>query len=132
MLSNVPETRRFHNYGPWINVVLGLLVFVLRYDSPPGTFAVHWNLFLTGLVIMFAALGATIAHDGNPSQNYWSAIDIVAGVWLLVSLKVIPSVPRVTVLQAGLGALVIAVALVSLAIEFSQAEKEKSGTKLSA
>lgn len=39
----------------WINVVFGLLVFILRYGSPRPTFSVHWNLFLTSIVIMFAA-----------------------------------------------------------------------------
>lgn len=143
MLSNVPEMRpstagdapsplasrsqfsRFHNYGPWVNVVLGLLVFVLRYSSPPGTFAVHWNLFLTGLVIMFAAFASTIAHDANPSRNYWSKINIAAGVWLLISVKMVPSVPQVTVAQAALGALVLAVALVSIAIEVFQAHAKR-------
>ncbi len=105
----------FHNYAPWVNVVFGLLVFTLRYDSPRGTFSVHWNLFLTGIAIMFVALAATIAHGS--SKNYWSALNIVAGVWLLVSVHVIPEVARVELLQNVLGALVIAVALVSLLTE---------------
>lgn len=138
MLSNVPEmppstvgaptsplasgsnVSSFHNWAPWINVVLGLLVFILRYSSPRGTFGVHWNLFLTGLAIMFGALASTIAHDGDTSKNYWSTIDLAAGVWLLVSIKMIPSVLRVTVAQLSLGVLVIAVAVASLAIEFFQ------------
>jgi hypothetical protein len=146
MLSNVPEMRqstageppsrlkpgsevkRFHNYAPWVNVILGLLVFVLRYSSPRFTGGVHWNLFLTGLIIMFAAFAATIAHDGNFWGSYWSTINIAAGVWLLVSVKLIPSVLRVTVAQTGLGALVIAVGLVSLAIELSQAKAKRRRT----
>ena len=108
----------FHNYAPWGNVILGLMVFALRYASPRGTFSVHWNLFITGVVIMFAALASTIAHDGDSSNNYWSGINLVAGVWLLISAKIIPSIVQVTVAQITLGALVIAVAVVSLAIEF--------------
>jgi multisubunit Na+/H+ antiporter MnhC subunit len=109
--------REFHNYAAWTNVVLGLLVFTLRYGSPRPTFDVHWNLFLTGIVIMFAALATTIAHDEKSSKNYWSTIDIVAGVWLLVSAQTIRSIPAVTLAQEALGALVIAVALASLATE---------------
>jgi multisubunit Na+/H+ antiporter MnhC subunit len=93
------------------------LVFTLRYGSPRPTFDVHWNLFLTGIVIMFAALATTIAHDEKSSKNYWSTIDIVAGVWLLVSAQTIRSIPAVTLAQEALGALVIAVALASLATE---------------
>lgn len=117
-LADRPDLRQFHNYAPWVNVVLGLFVFVLRYSSPRGTFAVHWNLFLTGLVIMFAALATTIAHDENLSKNYWSMINVAAGVWLLVSVKTIPSVLPVTVAQTCLGALIIVVALASLITEF--------------
>jgi hypothetical protein len=127
MQRNVPEpspsitgnpSSRFHNYAPWGNVILGLMVFALRYASPRGTFGVHWNLFVTGVVIMFAALASTIAHDGDSPKNYWSVINLAAGVWLLVSAKIIPSILQVTIAQIGLSALVIAVALVSLAIEF--------------
>jgi len=112
----------FHNHAPWVNVVLGLLVFTLRYDSPRGTFNVHWNLFLTGIVIMFVALAATIAQGSE--KNYWSALNVVAGAWLLVSVFTIPDVPRVAVLQVVLGALVIAVALVSLLTEIASQRRQ--------
>lgn len=116
--ADEPDVPDFHNYAPWVTVVLGLLVFVLRYASPRGTHAVHWNLFLTGIVILFASLAATISH-GNTPNNYWSAIDVVAGVWLLVSVKIIPSVERVTLGQEALGALIILIAFLSLAIEIA-------------
>jgi hypothetical protein len=116
--SSHAGVNHFHNYAPWGNVILGLMVFALRYAAPRGTFSVHWNLFVTGVVIMFAALATTIAHDGDSPSNYWSVINLVAGVWLLISTIVIPSVARVTIAQVTLGALVIAVAAVSLAVEF--------------
>jgi hypothetical protein len=109
-------TNREHNYAPWVNVVCGLLVFALRYAAPHHTFGVHWNLFLTGIVVMFAALATTISH-GNTSNNYWSAINVAAGIWLIVSAHLIPSSPFVTVAQEGLGALVIAIAIISLVME---------------
>ncbi len=121
-----PPKVTSHNYAPWVNVVLGLLVFALRYGSPRGTFTVHWNLFLTGLVIMFAALAATIAHDESPSKNYWSAINVAAGTWLLVSAETIPSVPLVTAAQKGLGALIVIVALASLILEFLRSRSPKT------
>jgi hypothetical protein len=116
--SSGTHARAFHNYAPWINVVFGLMVFALRYTSPPGTFSVHWNLFLTGIVIMFTALAATIAH-GDPKKNYWSGINVAAGAWLLVSEQTIPAVARVTIAQDILGALVIVVGIASLVIEFA-------------
>jgi len=123
-----PDVNPSHNYAPWINVVLGFLVFVLRYGSPRGTYGVHWNLFLTGIVIMFAALATTIAHDGNSSRNYWSVVDIAAGVWLLVSVETVPSVPLVSIAQAALGASVAAVGFVSVGVEFHQATAKRRRT----
>jgi ABC-type Co2+ transport system permease subunit len=115
-----PGARGFPNYAPWINVVFGLVVFALRYAAPRGTFSVHWNLFLTGIAIMFAALATTISH-GNTSRNYWSAINVAAGVWLLISAFTIPSVPRVTVSQVVLGALIVVLAIASLVSEMISA-----------
>lgn len=119
------DLREFHNYAPWANVVFGLCVFVLRYGSHRFTFAVHWNLFLTGLVIMFAALATTVADGENSSKNYWSAINVAAGAWLVLSVKVIPSAPLVTVAQTCLGALIIAVALTSLIVEFRRSRAKR-------
>jgi hypothetical protein len=116
------DVRGFHNYAPWINVVCGLMVFALRYIAPRGTFAVHWNLFVTGIVIMFAALATTISH-GNTRNNYWSLINVAAGLWLLISSAAIPSVARVTFGQDALGVMIIVVAIVSLAVELGAQRK---------
>lgn len=129
-LSDRSNLREFHNYAPWVNVVLGLCVFVLRYGSHRFTFTVHWNLFLTGLVIMFAALATTVAHDEDSSKNYWSTINVAAGVWLLVSVKIIPSVFLVTVAQTCLGALIIVVALTSLVLEVSRSRAKRRNAGL--
>jgi hypothetical protein len=104
---------------PWINVVCGLCVFSLRYLAPRGTFGLHWNLFVTGIVVMFAALATTISH-GNTRTNYWSAINIAAGVWLLISSQTIPSVPRVAIPQVALGVLIVVLAIASLIAEARQ------------
>jgi hypothetical protein len=112
-----PE-RRFPNYAAWTNVVLGILVFLLRYASPRPSFEVHRNLFLTGIVVSIAALGSTIAYDGFATKNYWSLFEIVAGVWLIVSERIYPSpASMVTSGQVLLGAVIILFALVSLALE---------------
>ena len=70
------KRREIHNYAPWMNVLCGVAVFTLRYALPPGTYTVHWNLFLTGFVVIFAALATTIAH-GDALRNFWPSINIV-------------------------------------------------------
>ena len=107
------------NYAPWANVVCGLLVFSLRYAAPRGTFAVHWNLFLTGIVIMFVALAAAIAH-GNTSRNYWSAINFGTAAWLFISSRTIPSTAFVNSAMDILGIVVFVLAFASLASEIAE------------
>jgi predicted membrane channel-forming protein YqfA (hemolysin III family) len=123
---------RSPDYTAWVNVVLGMVVFILRYDSPRPSFEVHRNLFLTGIVITFAAFAAVIAHDGSSTKNYWSAIDAAAGVWLVISSQTIPSTAAlVTQSQLILGVLIFILALASLAMEIAtrgRAPKDRTGT----
>jgi hypothetical protein len=112
------DLQEFHDYAPWVNVFLGFAVFVSRFASPLGTFSVHWNLFLTGIVIMLAAFAATISH-GYSSRNYWSAINVAAGAWLLISIDRIPSIPLVEHAQMTLGALVVVFGIASLVSEIT-------------
>jgi hypothetical protein len=111
--SNVHE---LHNRAPCANIVCGLLVFASYHLVPPDLFGVNWNLFLTGISIVIIALASLIAH-GNVARNYWSGANVVAGLWLLSSTKLMPSVPAVTWTQVCLGTLAIAIALTSLANE---------------
>lgn len=108
----------FHNYAPWVNVVLGFLVFVTRYLPPHGPHAMHWNLFLTGLAIMFSALAATIAHD-DAAHNYWSAINVAAGIWLVASRELFPTSTQIADIQTVLGVAIVVVAAVALAVEIA-------------
>jgi hypothetical protein len=101
------------------------MVFTLRFAAPRGTFAVHWNLFLTGIVIMFVALASTISH-GNTKRNYWSGLNIVGGLWLLLSTAILPSSAIVTWAQAGLGILTVAFASISLLVERATLRNERA------
>jgi hypothetical protein len=107
-----------HDYAPWVSVLVGVAVFTLHYGSPRGTFAVHWNLILTGIVIMFVALASTIAH-GQLRRNYWSLVNVMAGAWLLASATLIPSIPAITAWQVVLGVATIVAACASLAGEIA-------------
>ena len=113
------DARRSPNYAAWANVVLGFLVFILRYESPRPSLEVHRNLFLTGIVLVFGALAAVIAHEGRATKNYWPAVNIAAGAWLLVSTRLFPSASSfVTTSQGAFGIAIILVALGALAIDF--------------
>ena len=110
------ELDMLHNRAPWINVVVGVLVFVSRWVIHPTTFAADWNLFLTGGAIIVAAMIAAGAH-GNVTRNYWSAVNVAAGLWLIVSLAVVPNTNTMNWPQICLGVIAITTALTSLSNE---------------
>lgn len=112
--NDPPETP---NYAAWVNVVLGLCVFTLHWASPRGTLDIKRNLFLTGIVIMFVALATAIAHQGNSNRNYWSAFNILTGLWLIVSRDIFVPIAVVALGQLWLGIAVAVVATIALLSE---------------
>jgi phosphatidylserine synthase len=122
---NAPDTANIasrlnpmelHNRAPWNNVVCGLLVFSSRWFVSPIAESSDWNLFWTGIAIVIIALTAMIAH-GNIARNYWSSLNVLAGLWLIVSTRVILPPEAMTWAQICLGVLAITIALTSLANE---------------
>lgn len=105
-----------HNRSPLSNIVCGVLVVASAYLVPPPLFGENWNLFLTGMAIIIVAMASLVAH-GNVARNYWSAANVAAGLWLVISARAMPNVPDVTWAQTCLGIIVTAIALTSLANE---------------
>ena len=105
-----------HNRAPWNNVVCGALIFASRWVITPNSTGSDWNLFWSGFAIMFIAFCTLIAH-GNVSKNYWSAANVLAGVWLILSTSLIPGPPHMMYAQTCLGVLTVTIALTSLANE---------------
>ena len=111
-----PEWAVVHNRAPWNNVVCGALIFGSRWVIAPTSTGSDWNLFWSGLAIMVIAFCTLIAH-GNVSRNYWSAANVLAGLWLIVSTSLIPGPPHMMYAQTCLGVLTVTIALTSLANE---------------
>lgn len=111
-----PARPQLHDYAPWMNVVCGFAIFLLRYAAPRPSFDVHWNLFLIGIAIIFASVAAEIAH-GTSVRLFWAAFNASAGAWLLVSAHTIPSIVAVSRAQACLGALVVVFAIATALTE---------------
>ncbi len=105
-----------HNRAPWNNVVCAVLVYFSRDAVRPIAGTTDWNLFLTSIGIGLVAFISMIAH-GNVSRNYWSGVNVLAGIWLIVSTHVFPTAPEMSWAQVCLGILTIAIALTSLANE---------------
>ena len=112
----VDERGVAHNRAPWNNIVCGALIFGSRWVITSTSTGSDWNLFWSGLAIMFIAFCTLIAH-GNVSKNYWSGANVVAGLWLIVSTSLIPGPPHMMYAQTCLGVLTVTIALTSLANE---------------
>ena len=112
----VADRAGFHNRAPWNNLVCGALVFGSRWVIAPTSTGSDWNFFWSGLAIMTIALCALIAH-GNVAKNYWSAANVAAGAWLILSTSLIPGPPHMMYAQICLGVLTVTIALTSLANE---------------
>lgn len=110
------ERRVAHNRAPWNNIVCGALTFGSRWVIVSTSTGSDWNLFWSGLAIMFIAFSTLIAH-GNISRNYWSAANVLAGLWLIASTALIPGPPHMMYAQTCLGVLTVTIALTSLANE---------------
>jgi len=98
------------------NVVCGFLVFATHWHVPIYIGEAHANLFGTGLAIIMVALATLIAH-GQVPRNYWSALNVLLGIWLIVSTGLFVLPPGIGWTQGCLGVLTIAIALTSLGNE---------------
>jgi hypothetical protein len=113
------KIRRLEKYPAWGTVIVGLCVFLVRYASPRPSFEVHRNLFFTGLVIMAVAFAAVIANEGEADWNYWSLINVAAGVWLVASATFIPAISVVSTAQTILGAVLVIFSLAAVVVEIA-------------
>lgn len=94
----------------------GFLVFASRWVVHPTSFGAAWNLFLTGIAVMVVAFTASVAH-GNLRRNIWSAVNVIAGIWLIISVSVIPNDPAMSWPQICLGIMIVTTAFTSLSNE---------------
>ncbi|HTW83464.1 MAG TPA: hypothetical protein VMD91_05270 [Candidatus Sulfotelmatobacter sp.] len=97
------------------NIVCGLLVFASHWTATPAT-APRENLFWCGIAIVGVALATLIAH-GQVPHNYWSALNVGLGIWVIVSASIFVPPAGIGWAQTCLGILTTTLALTSLANE---------------
>jgi uncharacterized membrane protein len=98
------------------NIVCGFLVFATHWQVPIYTGPARENFFATGLAIIMVALATLIAH-GQVQRNYWSALNVALGVWLIVSTGLFQLPAGIGWAQGCLGILTVVIALTSLGNE---------------
>lgn len=121
------RTFEFPNLAPLANVVCGLLVFACHWLAPLALGGGNQNLFLSGLAIIIVAIASLVAH-GQVSRNYWSALNVPLGIWLVLSANLFPLPSGIGWTQTCLGILAGTIAVTSLANE-RRAVKRRSAAQ---
>jgi fatty-acid desaturase len=60
-----------------------------------------------------------IANEGEADWNYWSLINVAAGVWLVASATFIPAISVVSTAQTILGAVLVIFSLAAVVVEIA-------------
>jgi hypothetical protein len=110
------RTLEFLNLVPLANVVCGSLVFASHWLVPLASGGGNQNLFGSGLAIIVVSIASLVAH-GQVARNYWSALNVPIGIWLVVSANIFPLPVGIGWTQTCVGILAGTIALTSLANE---------------
>jgi hypothetical protein len=65
----------------WLNICLGIWVLISPFVLAFGSHAAVWNNVATGGAVIILAL----IHTSMPRQSGWSWINLILGIWLIVS-----------------------------------------------
>lgn len=106
-----------HNRVPWINLAVGILTIIGPYAVGTSDTATKWSLVITGIVIAIVAIIELAMDSQNRGVSYWPVVNIIAGVWLLISTSMAAGNPNVIWQDVVLGVVAIITAIVALSYE---------------
>jgi hypothetical protein len=107
---NEPKAAEQTNRIPLVNLVVGILTFISPSVLHPVSAWSNWDITITGIVIAIVAIVATSVHR---SRNYWPAINVLLGIWLLISIVFVSDQPAIVWSNVVLGVTAIVTGLVS-------------------
>ena len=79
--------------------------------------ATKWSLVITGIVIAVVAIIELAMDSQNRGVSYWPVVNILAGIWLLVSTSMAAGNPNVIWNDIFLGVTAIVTAIVAMGYE---------------
>jgi len=106
-----------HNRVPWINLAVGIMTIIGPYALGTSDTATKWSLVITGIVIAIVAIIELAMDSRNRGVSYWPIVNIIAGVWLLISTSMAAGNANVIWNDVFLGITAIITALVSMSYE---------------
>jgi uncharacterized membrane protein SirB2 len=74
-----------HNRVPWINLVVGILTIIGPYALVGSDVATKWSMTITGIIIGVVAIIELAMDSQNRGVAYWPVVNLLAGIWLLIS-----------------------------------------------
>jgi len=107
---------RGHIYVPWINLVLGILVLLSPWVLANVSSGVAWNITITGIVISIVAI-IELGMQAKGTANWWPVVNILAGIWLLISTSFVRGDAAMVWSNVVTGILAIVTAIVSQVYE---------------
>ena len=116
-----------HIYVPWINLVLGILVLLSPWVLGNVSSGAAWDMTVTGIVIGIVAL-VELSMQARGAANWWPIINIVAGIWLLISTSFVRGDAAMIWSNVVLGILAVVTAIVSQVYERELSSATHGGT----
>lgn len=104
------------NRAPWINLAVGILTIISPYALAITSGAVFTSTWIVGVIMVIVAIVEMVAYAQSHAMNYWPAINLLAGIWLLISTSFGGSAGMVWS-DIVLGVVAIITAAVSLSYE---------------
>ncbi len=105
------------NRVPWINVAIGILTIISSYALGVTSAAVLTSAWIAGAVIVIVALIELTVYAKSHSMHYWPVINILAGIWLLISTSLAQPSMGVVWSDIVLGVAAIVTSAVALSYE---------------
>ncbi|HVA37815.1 MAG TPA: SPW repeat protein [Candidatus Dormibacteraeota bacterium] len=115
-----------HIYVPWINLALGILVLLSPWVLATAATGAAWNVTITGVVIGVVAL-IELSMQAKGAANWWPVINILAGIWLLISTAFVRGDPAMIWSNVVMGILAIVTSIVSQVYERELGAAMQSG-----
>jgi hypothetical protein len=107
----------FSNRVPWINLAVGILTIISPYALGATGGGIYTSCWIAGVVIAIVALIDLGVSASSRGMSYWPVINILAGIWLLVSTSFAGSIAGMSWSDIVLGIAAIITAAVSLGYE---------------
>jgi hypothetical protein len=105
------------NRVPWINLAIGILTIISPYALGATSGGVFTSCWIAGIVIAIVALIDLGVSARSNGMSYWPVINLLAGIWLLISTSLALTTPGMSWSDIVLGIAAIITAIVSLSYE---------------